>query len=423
MNLKTMKFALLGASAAAVQFAGAAVPEVTSVKMSQDASRLVTIAYTLENGPAVVTVDIETNDTATGAWASIGGKNIQRVTGDVWKKVSGDGGTIRWQADLDWPDHKIAGNGVRAVVTAWALDNTPDYMIVDLSPSAAPNSQEYYPGADFIPGGLLTKDDYRTTRLVMKKVMAKDVKWTMGSITEEKNKWTHYVTLDHNYYIGVFEITQAQWKLLAGTDPSNYKGSYRPVEKVSYVSIRNAKATDNTWAGGNWPDAPYEGSFLDLLRDRTGLDFDLPSDAEWEFACRAGHGEGYWGNGEPESKGELCPGRYNYQASLDGGGTAVAGHYEPNSWGIYDMHGNVWEWCLDWWVDGESISNNNGAVNVSDTDKTKSRGGTTGTQRMLRGGSAGGQAAEAYSAMRWGHNTTLQYEWTGFRVACRAGLK
>ena len=138
----------------------AAVPHVTSVAMSQANDRLVTITYTLSDAPAVVTVDVQTNAAANAAnddpgWTSIGGEAIWNAMGDVWKKV-GDGlasgqsasCTITWHPDHSWPDHKIEGNRTRAVVTAWALENTPDYMVVDL---VAPNVVRYYPAVDFLP--------------------------------------------------------------------------------------------------------------------------------------------------------------------------------------------------------------------------------------------------------------------------------
>ena len=222
--------ALAACVAAAPLPSQAATPEAANVTMTQAANRLVTITYQLANAPAVVTLDVETNANTSAAaddpgWTSIGGEALWNATGDVWKKVSGKGTyTIQWRPDLSWPDHKIAANGARAVVTAWALDNTPDYMVVDISAAAQPNTQKYYPSVDFLPGGILGNPDYRTTKLVMRKIMAKDVEWTMGSTTLETERnaareTTHQAKLESNYYIGVFPITQSQWGLIQTSRP------------------------------------------------------------------------------------------------------------------------------------------------------------------------------------------------------------
>ena len=408
-------------------------PVVSSVEMTQDpATRTVTITYSLD-ADAVVTLDIQTNATS-GVWASIGGANIQYVSGAVFRKVtSADADaqgryTITWHPDLSWPDHKITGNGARAVVTAWALDNTPDYMVVDIAAAAQPGDVRYYPGVDWLPGGILKNTDYRENKIVMRKIMAKGVTWTMGSVGENgreaAKETTHTVQLTNNYYIGVFEVTQTQWALIqtAKPYPSNYNNAevraMRPVEKVSYNEIRCA-ANSTTAAGGAWPADPYEGSFLDLLRDKTDIDFDLPSEAQWEFACRAGNGEGLWGNGAPIAEATL-PGRYLGNAgntttpaasSSTNLATMICGSYAPNSWGLYDMHGNVWEWCLDWYT--ADITSLNGAVNMDPSENKKVR----------RGGAWINAYTFARSACRYYDGPAVAGIAVGFRLACRAGLK
>ena len=380
--------------------ANAVTPEVTTASMTQATdSRLVTITYTLVNGPAVITLDVETN--ATGdVWASIGGAAVCNARGDVWKKVESGAHTITWRPDLSWPDHKIADGGARAVVTAWALDNTPDYMAVDVSAAAEANTQKYYPSADFVPGGV-TNGLYKTTKLLMRKIMAKDVTWMMGSTTlETQNRQaareaTHQVTLTNNYYIGVFPVTQAQWDLI---QPSRLAPSYfnnaadramRPVEQVCYNEIRNAANSTTADTAYDWPADPNPNSFLGKLQTKPGLDFDLPSEAQWEFASRAGNGDTKWGDGsgilnaDTDANLNLL-GRYQSNGGrvLNGSsyanpaqscgatnGTAIVGSYAPNAWGLYDMHGNVWEWCLDWYAD--DITAHGGAVNIDPATPAK----------------------------------------------------
>ena len=199
MNIKKLVLAALAVVAGASL--PAAVPEISGVTMTQASDRLVTIAYTLADAPAVVTVDVQTNVTGD-VWASIGGEAVWNATGDVWKKVETGSHTITWRPDHSWPDHKIADGGARAVVTAWALDNTPDYMAVDVSATGGAGTQTYYPAADFVPGGV-TNAEYKTSVLLMRKIMAKDVTWTMGSTTLETKRnatreTAHRVTLTNN---------------------------------------------------------------------------------------------------------------------------------------------------------------------------------------------------------------------------------
>ena len=230
MNMKSI---LCAAAASSAMLAMASdTPEVSNVTMSQASfGRKVTITYELSNAPngAVVTLDVQTNKTGAvtandADWVSIGGEAVCNAQGAVWRKVTsadadGQGKyTITWRPDRSWEGHKVelANGGARAVVTAWALDNPPDYMVVDVSSAAQPNTQKYYPAVDFLPGGILENPDYRTGMLVLRKIMAKDVTWMMGSTTLEggaarnaTREATHQVTLTNNYYFGVFPVTQA----------------------------------------------------------------------------------------------------------------------------------------------------------------------------------------------------------------------
>ena len=455
MNIK--KLIMVASVATTTTTLVAAVPEVSGVTMTQAISRLVTINYTLADAPAVITLDVQTNaNTSAGAddpgWTSIGGEAVCNAEGDVWKKVGTSGtfsGTITWRPDISWPDHKIANGGARAVVTAWALDNTPDYMAVDISAAAQPNTQTYYPSADFVPGGVIANTAYRTTKLLMRKIMAKGVEWTMGStkLEEQRNasrEDTHQVVLTNNYYIGVFPVTQSQWGLIQANNvaPSHFANpedrAMRPVEKVCYNEIRNAANSKTENTAYNWPAAPNPGSFLGILRTRSGIDsFDLPSEAQWEFAARAGNGSPYWGDGSAilnvvNDANLSLQGRFPANGGFVNGaepastcratnGTAIVGTYRPNSWGIYDMFGNVWEWCLDWHED--NILSHGGALNINPSNGAKTLSGANGSQRERRGGSWSNEAQLARPAQRAGTASNNQVYNTGFRVVCTAGLQ
>ena len=169
MNLT--KILTVASAAFVTQFAGA-VPVVSSVDMNQS-SKTVVITYTLSGEDAVVTLDVQTNANTSAAtddpgWTSIGGAAVCNAQGDVWKKVETGSRRITWRPDQSWPDHVIANGGARAVVTAWSLDNTPNYMAVDVSAGAQPNTQTYYPAAEPLDTSADSRDSCAECGLVYK---------------------------------------------------------------------------------------------------------------------------------------------------------------------------------------------------------------------------------------------------------------
>lgn len=432
---------LSAALLAAAVCADPADPQISNVRLEQNGvSRRVTVRYDLDEA-AVVTMDVLTNG------VSIGGENIQNVGGNCFKRVAaGNDHEVTWDPYLSWPDQKFGAGVVSVRMTAWALDNTPDYMVVDL---AAANTVRYYPSVDFLPGstpgqkGAVTNNPaYKTSKLIMRKIMARGVEWTMGSAPGETQRQSveasHVVTLTNNYYIGVFEVTQAQWKNITPTSTATPQftadAEMRPVEKVSYNEIRNsASKTANT--AYNWPANPNASSFLGLLRTKTGLDFDLPTEAQWEFAARAGHGSGFWGDGSTikntdtdANLSNLARYLYNHGGTSttptlapSAGGTAIVGSHKPNSWGLYDMHGNVWECCLDWYAD--NITTFDGKVNINPSNSAQTLSGATGSNRVRRGGSWYHPAGNCRPAHRISAAPDGQNADAGLRLVCTAGLQ
>ena len=432
----------------AAVFANPADPQISNVRLQQDSiTRRVTIKYDLDE-EAVVTMDVLTNG------VSIGGANIQAVTGDCFKRVvAGNDHVVMWNPYLSWPDQRFGAGVVSVRMTAWALDNTPDYMVVDITSTAATNTQCYYPSVDYLPGGILSNQNYRTTKIVMRKIMAKDIEWTMGSTTLETKRDAareapHQATLTNNYYIGVFPVTQAQWDLIqpSSTAPSYFNNAadraMRPVELVCYNEIRNS-ANDSANSTYNWPHDPNPSSFLGKLRTKTGIDFDLPGEAQWEFAARAGNGDTKWGDGSGilntdkdenldllgryERNGGMVQSGSSYanpaQSCGATNGTAIVGSYAPNDWGLYDTAGNVWEWCLDWYAD--DITGIGGKVNIDQSTPANTLSGnpTSGTTRVRRGGSWSGVAGTCRPANRHYFDPSKRYSNGGFRLLCTAGLQ
>ena len=422
-----------------------AVPVAENVTFVQNAKHVVNITYTLTESPAIVTLDIQTNVTGD-VWASIGTGNIVpglAANSEAYRKVNGTGShTIQWRPYRSWPGDNLPAGKVRAVVTAWSLDNPPDYMVVDISTAAQPNTWRYYPDADSVPGGVLGNEAYRKTSLLMRKILAKDVTWTMGSIGEEgrnTNETSRVVALADDYYMAVFETTQEQWRQVMGAwNADSGSGSYshtnalyramRPAQNISYNEVRTSGIYNSYNVAYEYPNPPHAESFLGKLKTRTGIDFDLPSEAQWEFACRAGNGEGYWGDGSIYM-GSTMPGRHLDNGGSGGSdgsvgpetGTAICGSYAPTRWGIYDMHGNVAELCIDWFqatvpADIGSKPNINPANPAQCLDGTSFSGSYM--PKTKRGGSFGHGAYQARSASRNADSVNTRYYNFGCRVIC-----
>jgi formylglycine-generating enzyme required for sulfatase activity len=226
--------------------------------------------------------------------------------------------------------------------------------------------------------------------------------------------------------------------------PSRYNNAadraMRPVEQVCYNEIRNS-VNDSADASYDWPAVPNPDSFLGKLRTKTGLDFDLPSEAQWEFAARAGNGDTKWGDGSgilntgTDENLDLL-GRYernggrvrNGTSYADPdrscgatNGTAIVGSYAPNSWGLYDTAGNVWEACLDWYEDDITI--HDGKVNIDPTTSGNTLSGASGVHRVMRGGSWYGSSVYCRPAMRNKCPLTYRGADGGFRILCYSGLQ
>ena len=177
--------------------------------------------------------------------------------------------------------------------------------------------------------------------------------FTMGATSEQKNpdydeKPTHRVSLS-SFYIGKYEVTQALWKAVMGSNPSRFEGDNLPVENVS------------------WNDCQ---TFLRKLNAMTGKNFRLPTEAEWEFAARGGNrSRGY------QYSGSNVLSDVAWYDDNSGSKTHNVGTKAPNELGIYDMSGNVWEWCQDW------------KGSYSSSAQTNPTGPSSGSHRVFRGGS------------------------------------
>ena len=313
-----------------------------------------------------------------------------------------------WTPDASFSSTKV--DNFKVKVEATEISSARNYLVIDLSGGTGAASYPVSYLGDVPSGGW--SDDYKTTKMVMRLIPAGT--YIMGSPAGELGRYAsddreaqHKVTLTKPFYAGVFEVTQKQYELVTGSTPSAYQGDARPVEKVSYNMFRG---TDK---GAGWPanNDVDETSFFGILRAKTNLTFDLPTEAQWEFACRAGtttalnSGKNLTSTTSDANMDEV--GRYDYDKSDGKGGYSehtTVGSYLPNAWGLYDMHGNVWEWCLDWY----------GSYGGNAVDP---KGASTGTYRAQRGGSHTRDAQLCRSASRTYSRPLTNNDYTiGFRV-------
>ena len=247
----------------------------------------------------------------------------------------------------------------------------PLYMVVDLTTAETVHVSE----ADLASGawgtvqtnpvagvnsiiwtGVTNNTAYKTTKLVLRRIPS----------GQYMLRGLYPVTLTKEAYVGVFEITQAQWDNIMGS-PST---TLTPVRGRSYLALRGSSI------GANWPPshAVDPDSFIGKLRTRTGMKrFDLPTEAQWEYFCRAGTTSYYYDGVSTDATYTGVLDTLAWWSGNSGGSPKEVGQKLPNAWGLYDMIGNVMEWCLDWY-------------DAALSGGTDPAGPSSGTARAFRGG-------------------------------------
>jgi formylglycine-generating enzyme required for sulfatase activity len=278
-------------------------------------------------------------------------------------------------------------------------------------------------------GGRPTDRTGGTTNISDNFVRIQGGTFLMGSPSNEPQRENyegpqHQVTVS-SFYMGIYEVTQSEYQEMMGTNPSQFRGNNLPVEAVSWydaVEYCNRRSERERLTSAYTIDKsrsdPNNQSEHDTVRwlvtwNRNANGYRLPTEAEWEYACRAGTITPFnTGNYLSEDLANYN-GLYPYNSNYNAEGTyrqrtTTVGSFAPNPWGLYDMHGNVWEWCWDW-----SGSYSSGA-------QSNPQGAASGSSRVIRGGSWFFNGRLLRSAFRGSNVPSDRYFTSGFRVVRNA---
>ncbi|MDR0448598.1 MAG: SUMF1/EgtB/PvdO family nonheme iron enzyme [Treponema sp.] len=309
-------------------------------------------------------------------------------------------------------ENTTTGNSIEVIVIGRILASTD--RIADLS-AAVWQRLGLSPGTDI---RIFTADTVQQETSLSEMVRINGGAFTMGSPASEpergRDETPHRVTVS-SFYMGKYQVTQKDYEEIMGTNPSRFKGPNLPVEMVSwydaveYCNKRSQKEglspaytiNSRTPAAGY----PITNARVSLNRNATG--YRLPTEAEWEYASRAGTATPFsTGNNITTSQANYN-GYHPYNNNAKGTNrekTTDVGSFAPNPWGLYDMHGNVWEWCWDWYASYPSRV------------QTNPLGPASGTLRVFRGGSWGSAGHYLRSDCRFGINPFYHLSIIGFRV-------
>jgi formylglycine-generating enzyme required for sulfatase activity len=257
-----------------------------------------------------------------------------------------------------------------------------DGFAVSTGPAAqAPATPTAEPGADLEKS--LSLDLGQGVKIEFVLIPAGE--FMMGQANGDVDEASHKVAITKPFYMAKYEVTQEQWKAVMGTDPSKFKGDKNPVDSVSWIDAQD-----------------FCKKLGEKLADRM-LSFSLPTEAQWEYACRAGTTTKYYYG---DKDGDFVD--YGWCKRNSEGTTHPVGQKKPNAWGLYDMHGNVIEWCADWF----------GKDYYQASPPSDPTGPETGLQRTVRGGCwfSHPDGCRCTDRTHWSPN--LRSPYSGFRVAC-----
>ena len=313
---------------------------------------------------------------------------------------------LTWNMGADYPDFRA--EDLRISVTATPFSSTtPVYMVIDLS--GGKDATKYPVRYTTTPPAHVqgaANEPCQTTEMWLKRIKAGSFKFCSS---DDSPDGYFKVNLTKDFYMGIFECTQKQWAQVTGNWPSSFSNeTYRASRPCDGIGSLSATIGHNKWPATRDPTA---SSFAGLIRAKTGLSsFNLPTEAQWEYASRCGHG----GTLNPDYTIDSTHIRYglsesniNYAESDVSAGTAYVGSYDPNPWGLYDIFGNVWEITLDfnmnlpdlqvYYGEAQGLATEDISATTVVVDNPEGKGSTSFI-RILRGG------AWNSSSTRMAHN-------------------
>ena len=412
--MKMIQMLILSGTLATVAATSAAHVTIRSCVQDQSSQR-VTVSYSVDT-PVIVTADVRTNR-GDGAYFPVASRDLRFMVGEIDKLVTNVNTTVTFT----WKPEMTLGSlaDVQVAVTAWETNAPPTFMVYNLLDM---EQVRYYVDEDRLPYPL-TDDIYKTEWLAFRKIPAKDVTWRMGVKEGDSPSQSkilsdpHDVTFTDDYYMGVYPVTVRHWQLAVRCgDPtgSDYSKSTtdrrRAVWSTSYNYLRGG-----TGDGIDWPTTKHEvksGSPIDSMRGYLGIEVDLPTEAQWEYAARAGVGSPIY-SGETANETNVAK-LAQYQGNVPVNASQPVGEKSGNVWGLYDFYGNVYEWCLDW-MDYDLY-----LKNYPTTDPKGLLEATAKGTRAMRGGAWNSGWSECVSAYRNPVAPNSNWANLGFRVAAPA---
>ena len=427
--------AFLFSAAIAASAVFAAVPSVDSTTVvTTNVPGSVVVDYELSGAPGIVTFEVRTNGVPLGiGYPSAVGAVNQLMQPGVHR--------FTWAADVDWSGHVISSPSVEIVVKAAATNNPPDYMMIRLDSTTLP--RKYYDKVEDVPGGI-TNHLYKSRVLAMRRIHAAGRPFRQGLVFPEANlsnaNLGRLVAFSEDYYIGVYELTVRQYELMvpSGTYWKTYCDAMRSsFGDTVYAALMGTSEYDEARAVGGptpryyflgnsasyiWPECNYAVNTslaLGKIRSATGIQkMYLPTSAQWEFACRAGSSAPF-ANGQAAIDGlGWCSSNNSEDPHWVSGAPHAVGMLDPNAWGLYDMHGNVLEYCRDCYAATRAVDANGLPIVDPSGPPSSSAYTTANLQMVVHGGSYTSTESGCASGYAIGLSWSQGQLADGYRLSC-----